>query len=326
MAIPGSAPLAPPGALPSPVAPGAAPAVGDVTTRLHALIPVLAMAMGNPGLPKETREQAGKLLDTALSDSKATDVQKNYYNSYVPQETAAGRTPKSMFEYEKDLAEAKRAQVNIDQKGESKFSEELGKGLAKQFNEMAEDGIKAADDRLLYGRLGSLLEQSGTGSSIAFTNWVRANTGIKLSPKADVAEAADSLVNYLKPRMRVAGTGASSDKDLDAFGKAIPSLMSTPEGKRIIVETLGGMATARQERGDIAMRVQMGEIKPKEAIAEIRALGDPFKSFRDYQADRAGAAGRQSPETKLPAIGDVIDGFRFNGGNPAQPESWDKVQ
>jgi len=252
----------------------------------QALIPFLARSASLPGLPKESREVATELLKTVLSESKPTDAQKEYLQ-YVKQEIGAGRTPKSLFDYKVALKEGGEEQTEL-QKG-------LEKGLAKTFNDMAEAGVAAGDKKAIIGRLGSLLEQSGTGAGITFVNWVRENTGIKLNPKADVAEAANAMVAQLTPQMRVPGSGATSDFEMKTFGKSIPNLMSTPDGKRIMVETLGGIYEAQQQRADIATRVQIGELKPKEAIAEIKKLPDPFQSFKSWQGGKQGTAGVQAP-------------------------------
>ena len=287
--------------------------------------PFITRALAIPGIPDGLKGALTEFLKAGLEESKLTTDSKNY-RDYVADQKARALPFKSRLEWEKELSESKRSQVNIDQRAEGELQKELGKGVAKMFNEMSEDGVKAADDVRVIGRLAGMLESSGTGSGVSFVNWVRSQTGIRLSEKADAAEAADSLINYMKPRMRVPGTGASSDKDLDAFGRSIPSLLSTPDGKRITVETLGGMAEARRLRGDVAMRVQIGEITPKGAIQEIRKLPDPFASFRTWQEAQGGRAGRAAPAMRVPDVGTIEDGHRFLGGNPAASKSWEKVQ
>jgi hypothetical protein len=250
------------------------------------LIPFLARSASLPGLPKESRDVALELLKTVVSENKPTDVQKEYLQ-YVKQEIGAGRTPKSLFDYKVALKEGGEEQTELQK--------QLEKGSAKVFNDMAEKGVEAGDKRAIIGRLGSLLEQSGTGAGITFTNWVRENTGIKLGPKADVAEAANAMVAQLTPQMRVPGSGATSDMEMKTFARSIPNLMSTEDGKRIMVETLGGMYEALQLRGDIAQRVQIGELTPKQGYAEIKKLPDPFQSFKAWQGGKQGAAGVQAP-------------------------------
>jgi hypothetical protein len=290
------------------------------------LIPFLAGAASQPGLPKEARDVATEILKTVLSEKKPNETQKNYL-TYVKQEFDAGRTPKTMFDYEKELKESgsSRNTVNIDQKAETEAEKIRRGGLAKQLTDLAEKGIEASDQEALVGRLGALLEQSGTGANIAFTDWVRSNTGISINKKAGVAEAANALINYLKPRMRVPGSGASSDRDMAIFAKAIPSLLSDPEGKRIVIETLGGMYSVQRARGEIAQRWQTGDIDDKTAVAELRKVEDPFSKFREFQSAKEGKGGRQAQDLPPPKKGDVVDGYEFLGGNPADASSYKKV-
>lgn len=314
-----------PGAAPDPNARIPGLSIGGVPSNVA--IPRL-MAAAATARSEGTRNVMMELLKTSLSESRATDEQREYYGSYVPQQIAAGKKVDGIEDFttwKRKNKESGRTTVSIDQRGETKLQEELSKGVGKWVNELADDGVKAADEVNLVGRLGSLLEKSGTGSSVAFTNWVREQTGIRLGPKADAAEAANALINYLKPRMRVPGTGASSDRDLEAFARSIPSLLSTPDGRRIIIETLGGTAMARQARGDIALRVQMGEITPRQGLDEIRKLGDPYKTFRDWQGQRGGQGGVQTKVPEPPKVGDIVGDHRFQGGDPADPNSWERV-
>jgi len=264
------------------------------------LLPFLAQAASMPGIPKEGREMATELMKTILSEAKPSEKQKHYL-TYVKQETDAGRVPMTQFEYEKELAESGSTKntVKIDQKAESAAEIERRGGLAKQLTAMADSGREAADQEQLVGRLGSLLEKSGTGPNIALTQWVRSNTGIKLSDKADAAEAATAIINYLKPRMRAPGSGATSDRDMTIFANAIPSLLSTTEGKRIVIETLGGMYAIQRARGEIAERWQVGDIDDKKAMTELRGLQDPFKNFREFQSKREGKSGVQTAEVPV---------------------------
>lgn len=63
------------------------------------------------------------------------------------------------------------------------------------------------------------------------------------------------------------------------------------------------------------------------AVAALKAFGfqDPF-DFSNRQASSLSNAGFQQPQSNSPAVGTVQQGYKFLGGNPGDPKSWQKVQ
>ncbi|MEG9884924.1 MAG: hypothetical protein V6Z86_10055 [Hyphomicrobiales bacterium] len=183
--------------------------------------------------------------------------------------------------------------VTINDQAETQLQKERGKGLAGRLNGIAEDGMKALDDLTTINRLGGLLKGVDTGGLLGpgLTNAISQMTGIGIGSNISKHQAIQALVDYMTPRMRVKGSGQSSDKDIEIFKNALPGLMKTSEGNRIIVETLGGMAQRRADLGDIAFQWQLGEISAAEAYKRMRELPDPFKAF----SERAGNANGPVP-------------------------------
>ena len=173
--------------------------------------------------------------------------------------------------------------VTINTQAETQLQKKRGEGLANRLNGIAEDGIKALDDLTTINRLGGLLGGVDTsGAWPAVANAISSSTGQSwLSTDTPKYQAIQALVDYMTPRMRVAGSGQSSDKDVEIFRNALPSLMKTQEGNRLIVETLGGMAQRRADLGDIAVQWQLGEISAAEAYKQMRELPDPFRVFSE---------------------------------------------
>jgi hypothetical protein len=167
--------------------------------------------------------------------------------------------------------------------GETEEQKERGKGLAKRINTIADDGDEAAKDLAVAQRLHQLGTNVDPGTKTALLDEIRARTGLALDPNADNVQAYKAMIAYMKPRMRVAGSGVSSDKDMAAFEQSLPSLLGTPGGNEIATRTIGGMAQFRHERGLLAQRWQLGEIDAKTFNAEIAKLPDPFATFKDWQ-------------------------------------------
>lgn len=288
------------------------------------LLPIALAAQAQPGLPESTAKLATTIIDWAKEESKPTELGKNY-DDYARDERENGRVPMSRLEFNIKTVGARGTNVNVDTKGESAESVERGKGLAERLNDIAKKGDEAYGQREVIARLGEKLEESGTGADIAFANWARENFGEKIGgifagkKKLESAEAASALINFLKPRMRVAGTGASSDKDLDAFARAIPSLLSTTGGRKIVVETLGGIQQALIERGDAATQYQTGELTAAQALQKMRGLPDPFASFRTYQKERDGLAGSPAPTVpRFRSLAEVMQAVEKKEIEPGQ--------
>lgn len=161
---------------------------------------------------------------------------------------------------------------------------ERGKGLAKRLNDIADDGAAAEGDLAVAQRLDTLMRGVQPGMRTALLEEIRKTTGLAIDPNADSVQAAGALIEYLVPRMRVSGSGASSDRDMAAFRGSLASLRGTPGGNEIAMQTIGGLARMRTERAAIAQEYQLGEITAKEAMARMRAMPDPFAAFKDWQA------------------------------------------
>lgn len=258
---------------------------------------------------------------------KSTDDMRNY-ESYARQEAAAGRQPKSFMEWGTEWRKAAAASTVIDNKAESAEAKGRGEGIAKRFNKLADDGIDADNDIIMMQRLTQLNSAVTPGAKTAILNEIRARTGIALDPNANNVQAYQAMLDYMTPRMREAGSGASSDRDVRIFQGALPRLLGTPEGNALAVETLGGMAKRRQMAADIAKQWQLGEISGKEADARLKSLPDPFQTFRGWaEANGQMPMSQKAPGAMKPApqTGAVEQGYRFKGGNPADPNSWEKV-
>lgn len=171
------------------------------------------------------------------------------------------------------------------------------KALVESYQKVAEDAPAA--DQLLQStkRLSQLLATAETGTSAALTDFVRRNTGVEIGDDAGAIQAISSLIDYMTPRMRVPGSGATSDVEMASFKNSLPTLLGTPEGNATITQTVGGLAQRRADQAAIAQQYLMGNITAQEAYDRVQALPDPFDAFKSWQK-QAGA---------LPKGGDWTD-------------------
>jgi hypothetical protein len=212
------------------------------------------------------------------------------YKLYVDQATAAGQPVDDFRTWQQSMKKAGAQTTNVNMPTAEKEEEkERGKGLGSRLNKIAEDGDVAVMDMTVIQRMNTLGNNVDPGSRTAFFEELRQRTGIQLDPKADDVQAFKAIVNYMKPRMKVPGSGTSSDKDMESFEQALMNMRATPGGNEIIAQTLGGMAQLRIQRGEIAQLWQMGEISAKEASDRMKALPDPFDTFRQWQKQNPNA-------------------------------------
>jgi hypothetical protein len=256
------------------------------------------------GVPGQRNTITNKIESVPGKEASQSDVeyaQQNWKKLNLPDPTSQDPKDRSFWrDYSAKRLGGAGVNVNVENKAEGAEAAERGKGAAKRLNDIADDGAAASTDLAHVGRLRQLMTSVDPGTRTAAMEGLRKATGIALDPNASNVQAAGAIVDYLVPRMRVAGTGASSDRDMASFRAALPSLMGTPGGNAIVTDTLQGMNEYRKARADIAVEYQVGEISAKEAQKRMNALPDPFEKFRAASA----------PEPAQPAAGTtVIDGY-----------------
>lgn len=198
--------------------------------------------------------------------------------------------------------------VSIDNRGENKFAEKAAGHQAERFNKIVEAGMDAhvmtADLQALKD-IGTRITTGKTAEFKAAIGPYAEMFGVKIDDLDD-AQAYKSIVAKLAPRMRVPGSGATSDYEMRQFLEALPGLGKTPGGNEIIGNTLQALAEHRMAAAEIASRAMAGEITPREAEKELRALPNPLEGWKKS---------RGTPATGAPAAGQPTPGVRSY--NPA---------
>jgi hypothetical protein len=227
------------------------------------------------------------------------------YDLHVAQEKAAGRQPESFTEWARGNKASGRTSINIDTKGAGKFAEKANELQAKRYGEMVEgsDGARTmqGDLDMLEGMSKGISTGRGAETRLAMAQFAKAwgfddiasgLTGGKLPEM----EAFTSLIDKLTPQMRQGMPGAASDRDVSIFRNALPSMLKTPEGNQIVMQTLRAMNDYKMRAGDLAGQALRGEISQADADKGIRGMELPFAKFKEYRAtqDKAGAQGGAS--------------------------------
>jgi hypothetical protein len=117
------------------------------------------------------------------------------------------------------------------------------------------------------------------------------------------------------PAQRPAGSGPMSDADLDLFKRSLPRLINTPEGNNLIVETMRQINQYDLALSNIAQRAAARELDRSQARQAVNSLQNPIDLVR---AELQG-------QSRAPRPGDIVDGYRYNGGPLNDPASYTQV-
>lgn len=233
---------------------------------------------------------------------------------------------------------------NPEALGDKKFAESMGTKQAESFNSIIDGGRMALQSVGDLNTLEAALDQLPQGGfeplKAQFANYA-ASLGIDVQDALQLgsAQAVQSIVARIAPRLRVPGSGTTSDRDLALFLQSLPSLANSPEGNRLIISTLRAFAQRGIQEAQI-VNDGIGQGKPRSQIQrDLQALGPVitteqaralFAAPRGGQQDlpqfQPGGAQPLASQPSGPQPGDVEMGYRFKGGNPADPNSWERVQ
>jgi hypothetical protein len=237
----------------------------------------------------------------------------------TPEERAQIGVPEGQPAYKTRTGEIKfgpaGTKITNDLRQESAFGKATGEAIAKRFDEMATEGDAAAQNLDAINQLKALGTNIGTGGPAVVKAFL-GKIGVKTDGISDI-EAFNSLIDRLTPQQRVPGSGATSDFDAKMFKGSLPTLINTPGGNAIIIDTMEKIVQNRMARGDIAIRAQLPKDDPDhlsqgQALRELRKLQVEAKKASDAvqnfgQPSRSTTPAPQAAPTTPPANG----GFRI---------------
>jgi hypothetical protein len=226
----------------------------------------------------------------AVADHRQTDTPEDPA-SVREYQFAVQNGYQGSFEDWRATAPRSGTEVTIENRSESAFSAETGKLLAQESAAVAEQGDAANRSLVQINQLDELMQGQG-GITSAFTA-MAGDLGITFEGTGEV-QAARAIISQLVPQQRPPGSGPMSDADLELFKQSLPRLINTPEGNQQIIQTMRRIAEYDVQRGQIARRLQLGQISREEAFAEYAGLANPLAGF---------SAGGQAPS--LPPVPDM---------------------
>ena len=199
----------------------------------------LAQAMGPEQLDQ-------LLLERYKGDEKTTD--QNNYNLAVRQGYKG-----TFMDY---MKEKKAPLVTIDQNSKV-FEQEAAKAAFKG-QAKAQETVESYSD--IENRLDILAKQlegadplqTGVIEEIKIP-FKKLAAGLNILPQEQLDELSQqelfqATTNYIIPRMRVAGSGSTSDREIELFKSSVPNLGNTVEGNKVLVGGLQSIAKYNKER------------------------------------------------------------------------------
>jgi hypothetical protein len=194
--------------------------------------------------------------------------------------------------------------VNIDQKGDSEFAKKMGAMDAERFGKIIEAETTMND---MASKLGYAMDQfrqtyTGPGGETAnYFNKILGAAGFEeAGKKANAADAAMAAVSQMKPHMRAPGSGASSDRDMDMYARALPNLLNLPGGNERVVAYFQRMADRATRIRELAQEHSEGGKIPLTRTGFDKAVKELGPLFDDKEKAELQELGKSKPSAAPP--------------------------
>lgn len=204
------------------------------------------------------------------------------------------------------------------------------KGEAQKRMTGALGEIRDLYDRL--GEMGSIVDVSATTSENIFAaigasdlgQFAGRVTGSETqSLRNRINAIRPMLINYIRQASEMGARGLDSEKELEFYLQAATDPKIDIDANRAAINVLnsayglGGKILTKAER----VEKDTGLSDAKAEAAQLGVQYQPEGAPGGAGGPVGGAGGARVPQS-----GDIQDGYRFKGGNPALPESWERVR
>jgi len=166
----------------------------------------------------------------------------------------------SFFDYQAALKRAGASSQTVINKQEGAEAKTVGEFFGGSYADIQKAGMNASSKLNRYDRLGSLLEGVSTGKFTPFGVEVAKTAeslGIKIDPSLPNKEAAQALSGEIALELRnpsggAGMPGAMSDADRQFLVSMVPGLTTTPQGRKLMLDTARKLAQRDQDVARLA--------------------------------------------------------------------------
>jgi hypothetical protein len=265
------------------------------------------ISMGDGATPQQIAQvsqyspELGMKLWGMAADLINSRRNRETFTALTPEEeVAAGLDPKGSYQRSNlsgkiDSIGGSGTNVDIDLGAGSKdWSKKGAEKFGERIDAYSGEGVAAQQKLQTIDQLEFLMQDLPGGLTAQMTQMLRDRFGVSLGEGADKLQAFEGLVNTLVPTQRPPGSGTMSDRDVELFKKSLPSYLNSPEGNRMILATMRGIAEYSVKLGALAdQAAQMEDVGAARKFfnTEAAKIGDPLQAWRNAEVQRQKGAG-----------------------------------
>lgn len=196
--------------------------------------------------------------------------------------------------------------VNVDasQKGSTKEYEEAAKYNTERFGKFVDAGDTSASLRPEIQTLAILSQTAPSGP-------LTGRLATAFPGFSTAGDAFNAIINRIAPKMRVVGSGSSSDRDVAMLVEALGSLKNAPGANALIYQAFNDKIAIDEQRAEISNKALTHEITYDEASKQIRELNKRTIMSPELRAmvEAAQGRGKGTSGMSMEAVGAPADVF-----------------